>query len=331
MLELVNLSNYRMDNENLIHNDARSLARLLHEHGLDGIELMLCQPWDPVMHKAAWVKGIHLRFWPNWLDFWRGDRKAVAAEIGDSTACYGGQKRADWLEVYRQNIRAAAQTPAQYMVYHITNARGSESFDYRFARNSREVVCAAVEVLNELADEIPADRYLLLENLWWPGLTLLDRDLVEYLILHIKHKRIGFMLDTGHLMNMNHSLRTQKEAVEYVLSVVNNLGPYKRYIRGIHLHYSLSGEYVEKNIQRHCRGAVDLSLMDHILKIDQHQPFGDPIVGKLVQSLQPDYLVHEFIQYSRQDWESKLFKQKKALRAGGQGEESMDANNIVAI
>ena len=95
MLELVNLSNYPTDNEGLIHNSPKSLAALLNKFDLDGIELMLCQPWDQQLHRGEWVKGIHLRFWPDWLDFYCGNNPAVEKFIGDKAAVkayYGAMK-----------------------------------------------------------------------------------------------------------------------------------------------------------------------------------------------------------------------------------------------
>ena len=45
-------------------------------------------------------------------------------------------------------------------------------------------------------------------------------------------------------MNTNPSLRSQEEGIEYILRILDGMGSYRDYIRGIHLHYSLSGEYV---------------------------------------------------------------------------------------
>lgn len=33
----------------------------------------------------------------------------------------------------------------------------------------------------------------------------------------IKHKNVGIMLDTGHLMNTNPELQTEEDGIEYIL------------------------------------------------------------------------------------------------------------------
>ncbi|WP_019554096.1 TIM barrel protein [Propionispira raffinosivorans] len=317
ILELVNLSNYPSDTKDLIMNHAESLEDFLNTYDLDGIEMMLCEPWDAELHRPEWIKGIHLRFWFNWLDFWRQDYASLYKEIGNEdfiSKCYGGLTRQDWLNVYRQNIIYSAATPAEYMVFHIAQARSSEVFNYRFSATSREVVMAAVEVVNEITRELPSDRLLLFENLWWPGLTLLDKDLVEYLFRNIEHKNSGIMLDTGHLMNTNLDLNTQAEAVDYVLKTIEDLGEYKTKIHGIHLHYSLSGRYVKQKKQFCTDDPTDpVQLMNHILQIDQHLPFTDSAAKKIVHRICPDYLIHEFVQRSRLDWQQKIRIQKSTM------------------
>lgn len=317
ILELVNLSNYPTDTKDLIMNQACCLEHFLNTYHLDGIELMLCEPWQENLHRPEWIKGIHLRFWFNWLDFWRQDYTILHKEIGNAnsiSACYGGLTRKAWLDVYRENIMQAAATPSEYMVFHIAQVRSSEVFKYCFSATSREVVTAAVEVINEITRELPADRLLLFENLWWPGLTLLDKDLVEYLFQNIEHKNSGIMLDTGHLMNTNLDLTTQAEAVSYVLKTVEGLGEYKKKIHGIHLHYSLSGEYVKQKKQFCVDDPADpVQLMNHILQIDQHLPFTDSSAKKIVKMVCPDYLVHEFVQRSNVDWQQKITIQKSTM------------------
>lgn len=298
-------------------NQAGCLEHFLNTYHLDGIELMLCEPWQENLHRPEWIKGIHLRFWFNWLDFWRQDYTILHKEIGNDdsiSVCYGGLTRQAWLDVYRENIVQAAATPAEYVVFHVAQVRSSEVFKYCFSATSREVVTAAVEVINEITRELPDDQLLLFENLWWPGLTLLDKDLVVYLFRNIEHKNSGIMLDTGHLMNTNLDLNTQAEAVAYVLKTVEELGEYKKKIHGIHLHYSLSGTYVKQKKQCWVADPTDpVQLMKHVLQIDQHLPFTDSAAKKIVQMVRPDYLIHEFIQRSRLDWQKKITIQKSTM------------------
>jgi len=276
MLQLVNLSNYRTDLD-LIRHSAGELEAFLERNGLDGIEMMFCAPWDTAVHRQERIHGVHLRFWPSWLDFWRGDYNELLRQFGSKEniiASYGGLEREDWLNLYRENIRLAKQAGAQYLVLHVCHNRLEEALDWRFSASDRGVVEATIEVVNAVADEIPSDMPLLFENLWWPGLTLLDKNMVALLLEKVKHPYIGIMLDTGHLMNTNQELRSEEQGIEYVLDVLAGLGEYSRYIRGIHLHYSLSGDYVK---QTRAQGRRPCSLgesISHVLNIDQHLPFG---------------------------------------------------------
>lgn len=73
MLTLTNLSNADCDVENLLENSPDTLAEILHTHMLDGIEFMLCAPWDRAMFSPTCIQGVHLMFRPIWVDFWRGN------------------------------------------------------------------------------------------------------------------------------------------------------------------------------------------------------------------------------------------------------------------
>lgn len=320
MLELVNLSNYCMDTEQLIDHKKENLAKFLKDNQLDGIEMMFCQPWDKSLHEEKFIQGVHLNFWPSWLDFWRGDLKSVEEQLGSREAivqCYGGLTRKDWLESYRENIVNARQTNAKYFVFHVSHTRTSEVFDWEFRASSEDVIDATIHLVNELAPEIPEDTMLLFENLWWPGLTLLDKRLVAKLINNVNHNNAGIMLDTGHLMNTNQQLKSQEEAIDYVINIVKNLGEYRKFIKGVHLHYSLSGEYVLNRIKKAIRTKpTSGEIMEHILKIDEHLPFTTPKVKRIIEYIQPEFLVHEFMQSTREDWQNKLNMQKQALKWG---------------
>ena len=319
MLQLVNISNYVTDNE-LFGNSPQQLQAFLAHHNLDGLEMMFCAPWDAQLHKQEWMHGCHLRFWPWWLDFWRADQAALLGQFGSQESineCYGGSTREDWLNIYRDNIRAASCAGVKYLVLHVSHARIPELFNWRFSATSSEVIEATIEVVNALAPTIPPDVTLLFENLWWPGLTLTDKALTARLLEGVSHRNIGIMLDTGHLMNTNPDLRTEAAAAQYVLKVLESLGEYAQYIKGIHLHKSLSGRYLKEsqNAKQHKNSYSLEEVMNHVLKIDEHKPFETSVAQLIVDYIQPEYLVHEFMYKDLSDWEQKLSQQQKTLIA----------------
>lgn len=316
MKQLVNFSNYSLDLD-LIDNDPAILQTFLQQHRLDGVEMMLCSPCGEPFRQENWLYGVHLRYWPCWLDFWRNNRSELLRQFGGDQQIkdyYGAADRDRWLDVCRKNIQDAYESGARYIVYHISHTRISEVFNRKFSATNAEVIDAAIELVNELAPFLPPDLTLLFENLWWPGLTLQDKQLTARLFDKVSHENTGIMLDTGHLMNTNPALQTERQGIDYVLQTIQNLSPYDKAIRGIHLHKSLSGNYV-KQMQNNFSSDYDpLLIMQHIMRIDEHLPFDTPYVKKILDYVQPEYLVHEFLYTSLSDWSQKIIRQQNAMQ-----------------
>lgn len=312
MLKLCNFSNYPGDLERVNHNP-KDLEEFLSLHGLDGVELMLCQAWDSQIIPSSLIKGIHLREWPIWLDFWQGNQGALLEYFGSRekiSEYYGGQTKEVLVQGYQEQIREAEKTGAEYVVFHVSHTQVKHLLDQKFTCSDEEVVEATIELLNKIFLNFESQITLLLENLWMRGLTFLKPQLAQRLLDEINYPYKGFMLDTGHLLNTNPFLTSQQEGIEYILETIRNLGPLKEYIQGIHLQKSLSGKYVLQNSSREVKPE---ELMEHIFKLDEHQPFADPQIRKVVEMVQPRYLIHEFITRSKAEWSSFLTTQNKAL------------------
>ena len=300
MLTLTNLSNADCDVEHILHGDADALPAILQGLGLDGIEFMLCAPWDRTLFPPAYIKGVHLLFWPTWVDFWRGDRSALMAEFGSEDKVrgyYGSLNVADWVEGWRDNLRRAADCQPQYLVFHVAHNCTSEMYTRVFSVTDEEVIRAAIELVNAIAGEIPRGCKLLFENLWWPGLTFQKPQLAAELLECVRYPDTGFMLDMGHLMNTNLDLQSEAEGAAYVQKIYHELGEVGKYVYGIHLHQSLSGAYTREMMRRHVGWKTPLdwqTAMDYVMHVDQHQPFHTDAARRIVETGQPMYLVHEF-------------------------------------
>ncbi len=300
MLTLTNLSNADCDVEHILHGDADALPAILQGLGLDGIEFMLCAPWDRTLFPPAYIKGVHLLFWPTWVDFWRGDRSALMAEFGSEDKVrgyYGSLNVADWVEGWRDNLRRAADCQPQYLVFHVAHNCTSEMYTRVFSVTDEEVIRAAIELVNAIAGEIPRGCKLLFENLWWPGLTFQKSQLAAELLECVRYPDTGFMLDMGHLMNTNLYLQSEAEGAAYVQKIYHELGEVGKYVYGIHLHQSLSGAYTREMMRRHVGWKTPLdwqTAMDYVMHVDQHQPFHTDAARRIVETVQPMYLVHEF-------------------------------------
>ena len=318
MLTLTNLSNADCDVAHILHGDMDALPAILQELGLDGIEFMLCAPWDRTLFPPACIKGVHLLFWPTWVDFWRGNRSALMAEFGSEDnvrGYYGSLDVADWVEGWRENLRRAAACQPQYLVFHVAHNCTSEMYTRTFSVTDEEVIRADIELVNAIVGEIPRGCKLLFENLWWPGLTFQKPQLAAELLARVSYPDTGFMLDTGHLMNTNLDLQSEAEGAAYVQKIYHELGELGKRVYGIHLHQSLSGTYTREMMRRHVGWKTPLdwqTAMDYVMHVDQHQPFHTDAARRIVETVQPMYLVHEFQHRSRDDLARKLRIQQRA-------------------
>jgi len=315
LLRLCSFSTCREDLD-VINGSGAVLKEFLAQHRLDGLELMICGEEIPAYIPVEKVYGVHLSYWPTWLDFWCHNSAELQREFGSAeqvASYYGSTDPKVLVERYRHEIGRAVKLGAKYAVFHVSHARKEEVFSYRFHYDDAAVVTAAIELLNAVFAGFEPDIEVLLENLWWPGLTFLQPQLVEKALTEINFQRIGLMLDTGHLMNTNLNLASQRQGIEYVLQTVENLGSLQRYIRGVHLHYSLSGNYVRKKINEP-GGRYDAdATLAHVLAIDQHLPFSDREVRRIIDRIQPGFLVHEFTFRNREKWSEYIRIQNEAL------------------
>jgi hypothetical protein len=127
------------------------------------------------------------------------------------------------------------------------------------------------------------------------------------------------MLDTGHLMHTNNDLSTQEEAVKYIHAALDAHGELCRYIKGVHLQQSLTGEYVRRLIKSPAplfEGTYYErmgQMYPYINGMDTHLPFTAKGVRGLVERISPDYLTYEFITRGREEQEEFISRQNAAL------------------
>lgn len=283
----------------------KELKRYL-KYGIEFIELSKYNKNDNEEIKKI-VKGYHLRFFPTWLDFYLEEKKEI--EI-DKVAFFGGTSKNKMIEYYRKELEKAKKLEVEYVVLHASSVSVEESLTYNFRFSDTKILEKVVKFINEIFDEKKYNFTLLLENLWWPGLKLLSSWEVKYLLERVNYKNIGFMLDTAHMINTNLDLKNSDEAVEYILKNIENLSEYKNYIYGVHLNYSLSGEYVKKSIKNPKN--IE-NIYEHIMKIDSHLPFENEGIKKILDKLPIKYLVFEIFGVSFEEREKKIKRQLEFL------------------
>lgn len=275
----------------------RGMTGYLKDSNLDGVELYVYDTKPYEEDYSKWVTGVHLKYWPYWLDFWRNNKKELACNHKNKqemTAYFNGAVNRDqWLEVIQKNITASLAVKPEYLVWHVSHCGLEEAFTRKFTYNDEQIIDATVEVFNSISTCVPYDVKVLFENLWWPGLTLTNPQVVDRFFSKLNKSNVGIMLDTGHLMSTNLELQSEKEALEYVKKVVHNLGSYKDLVQGMHFSCSLSGEYQKNSIGAMPAGITMGEILQHIGKIDQHRIFTDAPLKEFIEYIAPTYLVHE--------------------------------------
>ncbi len=318
MLELLSFTNTSHDFGRF--NGFSSLSRFLIAHGLTGLELMPYKSEDTGYLPASAVTGLHLGYFTTWVDFWRGDEKAVLSEFGTREEVerhFGGSERGALVSFFRGQMDMAARLQVKYVVFHVAEVSLTESLSYRFAHTDGEVCAAAAELLAAVLRGREYPFEILLENLWWPGLTLLRPDVTARLLDAVPGA--GLMLDTGHLMHMNRNLRTEDEGIEYIHRVLDAHPGIEAKIRGMHLQQSLTGAFIEGVIAEEHRleGSYFERLCQayaYVLGMDEHKPFSTKAVGRLIERIAPEYLTHEFITTDAAQLDEYLKTQKNAMR-----------------
>ena len=128
--------------------------------------------------------------------------------------------------------------------------------------------------------------------------------------------RERFSLDTGHMINNNRDIKNSKEGIEYIKKNIENIGKYKKLVYGMHLNYSLSGEYVNRAIKENKEKNLSIedimnNVYQHMGSIDYHNPFEDKEIIDVINSLPIEYLVFELIGDTREELEDKIQRQWK--------------------
>jgi len=248
------------------------------------------------------LTGYHLTFFPDWVDLYLGNKKELERKFGSEEvirSIYGGTDPECLLDVYRKDLDRARRMRAEYIVFHVSDVSLEEVHTYRWLHDDRTVLDASVMIINDLLKDIPPEFDFLVENQWWPGFTFTDPAKTDYLLSKISYPRTGIMLDTGHLMNTNPKIRTQKEGVRYILDMLHAHGSLTESIKGMHFHQSISGRYVRANTGKMPADSPedywDAFMMSyrHIQRIDRHRPWTDPTCRELIEAVRPEYLTHE--------------------------------------
>lgn len=328
MLKLVNYALFGAEFDPN-HGQHSAIRQLMDKHNLHGLEVIQYDDWHAcdVSTLPSNITGLHMRFWPIWLDFWREDREELLKQFGEEeayTQYYGGASKMALVEYYRKELQVAETLGVKYVVFHVCHVQLEHCYNYQFSYSDGEVAEAFIELLNQALAGLNLNFEILFENVWWPGFNMLDQTIAAKLMNEVQYAHKGFMLDVGHLMNTNLELKSEEEAVVHMLTVLDQLGDLSQHIRGIHLHSSLSGDYVKQAMAKVWEHDLNqdffqryVGSFEHIGQIDGHVPFKHNAIQKLIGRVQPQYLVCEFAAASLEVLDRYLEEQSAALAISG--------------
>ena len=320
MKQIMNICLHYSDFER--YESRENLRSYYRSFGLDGLEVL--DAGDKDVHSLIVpedVIGVHLRYFPSWYCLWAGDTEAILEEFGtweEVERQFGGTDREAILRAFRQNLEVARSFHPEYAVFHVSDVLLSEAVNRKFRYSDEEIVDAAAEILNNVyaSDE---GFELLLENLWWPGLTLTRPEITYRLLEKVNYPRKGIMLDTGHLLHTNTGIRTQEEGAAYIREVLSQYED-RSIIRGVHFHQTLSGAYVEEQklhppVLKGTYYERAGQLAEYIWRVDSHDPFVCREAQELIEWLDPEYLVYELLSGSREEHTQYMEELRRARDA----------------
>lgn len=324
MYKLINFSVDPWDLDKF-DNNSSNITAFLKKHQIDGFEMFQYANWNDTIFPNALTIGVHMGFWPMWLEFWKNDQQVLLRQFGDEKTCqeyYRCATRDEFIHRYREELRKANEIGVRYVLFHVCHVEPEQCLSYEFNYSDEEVIEAFLEMINQVFEGLKVDFDVYFENNWWPGLTLVDQKIAQHLLDGFNYPNKGFVLDLGHLMNTNMDLKTEEEATDYILETIESLGEVSRYIKGLHINSTLSGEYVKKMIKNKIRVSPDKSFMDkysevyeHIANIDRHLPFKDSSIQKIINRVKPQYIVYEFLAQSIEELDQYIQVQDIALES----------------
>ncbi|MCL1811208.1 MAG: sugar phosphate isomerase/epimerase [Methanomassiliicoccaceae archaeon] len=275
----------------------------LRDIGCDGVELFTLFEKVPQIYKKV-SPSVHLPYAVDWYSGWMG--LADTSEFnGDSVKhVLFGRDRDEIVANIRDAITFASEIEPAYGVFHAGSTNMEEAMLREQTDNSREILGEFCEMMNRVVSGFKGSEppfKLAFENLWWPGLKLLDPWEYKFMASRLEFDNWGFCLDTGHMMNTLPDAYDEQTCVKRLLEIFGRYpDEMKERIGTVHLHVSTSAEYRRTFVPAakppgETMAETIARVYPHVLKIDQHRPFSGNGCKLLVDELSPDFVTHEMM------------------------------------
>lgn len=320
--KLLNFSTHAGEPE-LFEDNWLKITDFVNTQGFAGLELLPVGDYPFTRIPAPLVHGLHLRFFVFLEYIWRNDQKKLLDFFGtmaDVKRFYGGTDRQYIIDAYARQLQLAHDLGCEYVVFHPVQCDLAHIYNWQFPWNWQDTLDICSEILNAALENSPYSGLLLFENLWWPGSFRLDsaRE-YEYLRQKVNYDHCGIVLDTGHLLSSCGGFEMEKDAINYLVKRLRQMGGLTKEIKTVHLTCSLSGNYI-KTSQKTAKPPKESTFWQqlaaarsHVSKIDPHEPFTSPEIGRIFDIIAPEWLVFEFTFRDIETWQRKISSQKMAL------------------
>lgn len=280
--------------------DREKLNNFLYETNLDGFEI-ICAGEYPQEIDNSRVIGLHLPFFNAWIDLYNSNFDALDKEYGSREVWqqfYGGDSFESVYSQIESQLDFAQQIGVEYVVMHVVEIGTTETLTGQFAYENKEVIDALCNVANRLFKNKNYTFALLLENLWWRGFDFTDPQMTKYMMDKIEYSNKGIMLDIGHLMHTNKDLQNWEDAAEYIHKMIDVHADLLDYVKGVHLHGTLEGEFAKEFYKNGVQIKEDFwerfaQSYEYVMRVDAHRPFAHESVKGIIDKISPDYLVYE--------------------------------------
>ncbi|MCR3922179.1 MAG: sugar phosphate isomerase/epimerase, partial [Firmicutes bacterium] len=235
---------------------------------------------------------------------------------------YGGVGKDFLVDFFRREFAQAQALDAKYMVFHVAHVELLHTYTRQYSYTDQDILDASLEIIEEAFGKEDMGVTLLLENLWWPGLRMVDYQSTKDFFARVSYPNKGFVLDIGHLLTTNPAIQTEQEGCRYILETLAGLGELVHEIKGVHLNKSLSGAYFMADHHAKVQEITQLEsfwdqlsyVRHHICAIDWHLPYECAEIKQVIESINPSYLVYELLANDLPQLESFISMQKTALK-----------------
>ena len=275
----------------------------LKDLGSDGVELFTLFEKVPDIYKGI-SPSVHLPYAVDWYSGWAGTADTDEFDEDNVKYVLFGRDRDEIVDNIRKAITFASEIDPAYGVFHAGSADLNGVMLRRQPDNSRDVLEVFCEMMNTVVSGFRNNEppfKLAFENLWWPGLKLLDPWEYRLMESRLEFDNWGFCLDTGHMMNTLPDAYDEDVCIDRLLKIFEGYpDDMKERIGTVHLHVSTSAAY-RNEFEEMARPPGETAMetlarvYPHISKIDQHRPFSSGRCKLLVNALSPDFVTHEMV------------------------------------